>query len=109
MNYTEYVTFNGKKYVSLSVIEKIKAEIEKKIKICENASITCSKRELWVQFTHDKTTYQKVLSIIDQAIKECDKHDCSDCKHQDEVNGEFCYECVKGMADNFEAIKECDT
>ena len=35
--------------------------------------------------------------------------DCSDCKHQDEVDGESCYECVKGMADNFEAIKECDT
>ena len=28
-------------------------------------------------------------------------HSCSRCKHNDETNGEHCYECVKGIGDHF--------
>ena len=55
MTYTEYVTFNGKKYVSLSVIDKIKAEME--------------------EMTHDENgnvPLKYVIEIIDQTIKELD-------------------------------------
>ena len=31
------------------------------------------------------------------------KRDCDTCKHSAEQDGSNCYECVKGMADNFEA------
>ena len=58
MTYTEYVTFNGKKYVSLSVIEKLRERV-KNIPITEE---------------RDYATYwdcrDDVLEIIDKVVKE---------------------------------------
>lgn len=34
--------------------------------------------------------------------------DCSTCVNSDETDGSNCYECVKGIKDNYEADKERD-
>ena len=31
--------------------------------------------------------------------------DCKMCRHSEETDGSNCYECVKGLQDNFEADK----
>ena len=34
--------------------------------------------------------------------------DCQTCVHSDETDGSNCYECIKGIKDNYEADKERD-
>lgn len=44
---------------------------------------------------------QKICAIIGE--KEQQPNRCDSCIHSEEQDGSNCYECVKGMADNFEA------
>lgn len=46
----------------------------------------------------------EIADMIDDAptVIEADKS-CSTCKYSDEVDGSNCYECVKGMKNNYEA------
>ena len=44
------------------------------------------------------------LKAVDLAIKvlEQQPNRCDSCTHSEEQDGSNCYECIKGMADNFE-------
>lgn len=41
--------------------------------------------------------------IDEQPTVEAQPNRCDSCTHSEEQDGSNCYECVKGMADNFEA------
>ena len=46
-----------------------------------------------------------MAEFIDNAIKALEQkpNRCDSCTHSEEQDGSNCYECVKGMADNFQA------
>lgn len=46
-----------------------------------------------------------MAEFIDNAIKALEQQPnrCDSCTHSEEQDGSNCYECVKGMADNFQA------
>lgn len=105
-NSKEAIEYNKKIYdtlayfitqtIPLSVIEDIKAEIDKHKLPC------CFKDDRgYTHFLPNVIKVDDVLEIIDHKIKEI-KNECRACKHSDELDGEYCYECVKGNEDNFE-------
>ena len=47
-------------------------------------------------------SYRKATMIKLHELLGIVEHECYACKHCDEVDGSNCYECVKGMTDNFE-------
>ena len=53
--------------------------------------------------------YNSIENMIASAptIIEADKS-CSTCKYSDEVDGSNCYECVKGMKNNYKADSEVE-
>ena len=57
--------------------------------------------------------YDLAYQHMVKEAKECtiieaerEEESCRKCKHSQELNGEFCYECVKGIKSNFEAEGE---
>lgn len=42
---------------------------------------------------------------LNMAIKALEQQTCNNCKFNEETNGMNCYECVKGISDNFEALE----
>lgn len=46
--------------------------------------------------------YRKATMIKLHELLTIVEHECYACKHCNETDGEYCYECVKGMTDNFE-------
>lgn len=78
------------KEMVLKALEDVKAEIEER-----------SFNYFAYQTTLFAVSLEDVLEIIDGKVNEV-KHDCTACKHSDEVDGSNCYECVKSMVDNFE-------
>lgn len=50
----------------------------------------------------DGNEYLDSLRVMVQALEQ-QPNRCDSCTHSEEQDGSNCYECVKGMADNFEA------
>lgn len=61
--------------VPLSVIEKIKAEIEKRKSACKFNSAVTTSSERNAMYKAYVEAFKEVLNIIDQAIKECDTNE----------------------------------
>ena len=82
----------------LKALEDVRAEIDKEIEDKKEVS----------NLTIATKTYMRALvmcrQMIDRKIAEITK-DCTSCTHSDELDGEYCYECVKGDKDNFEAVR----
>lgn len=84
-----------------------------------------AQRYYWLQSTkrnllEDRIRIEARLHMIDEEMvalndilckhgkhlyEHFEKKDCISCTHSDELDGEYCYECVKGDKDNFEADK----
>ena len=46
--------------------------------------------------------YKELLKKCFKELPPVEPRTCTTCEHSDEVDGEHCYECVKGMKNNFE-------
>ena len=83
------------------ILDKIRAEIEQEY-LAEGHS-----SDYWGGI-------DKCLQIIDKykaegSNKDTDKgNDCNSCKHQKEVDGSNCYECVKGIRNNYTAESDIE-
>lgn len=55
-------------------------------------------------FNHGvQSAFNRVCKALDDIKKQQQPNRCDSCTHSEEQDGSNCYECVKGMADNFEA------
>ena len=66
-----------------------------------------------MRLEEDVTVYPTTLALY-EAVKngtplEAHQNRCDSCTHSEEQDGSNCYECVKGMADKFEAQPSEDT
>lgn len=48
----------------------------------------------------------RTIEAIDMAIEALQQQTCDKCKFNEETDGMNCYECVKGISDNFEALEQ---
>lgn len=57
---------------------------------------------------HDELSgrYRAALTMAIEALQQ-QTAKCDNCKYSEETDGMNCYECLKGMSDNFEAL-ECE-
>ena len=49
---------------------------------------------------------QDLAEAFDMAIQALQQQTCDNCKFNEETDGMNCYECVKGISDNFEALEQ---
>jgi hypothetical protein len=98
--YWENNEYQGEPTIPLSVIEKIHDAVD-------NADSDVFFENEHGYIIDSALTKEHVHEIIDKAVKEI-KHECSACTHSDELDGEHCYECVKGLANNFEEVTKND-
>lgn len=49
---------------------------------------------------------QDLAEAFDMAIQALQQQTCDNCKFNKETDGMNCYECLKGMSDNFEALDQ---
>lgn len=47
-----------------------------------------------------------LADAFDMAIEALQQQTCDNCKHNEETSGMNCYECVKGISDNYEALEQ---
>ena len=83
------------------VLAKIRAEIEQ-VKSIMNEEIINHDRKDLINFVNG---LNQSLAIIDKYKAE-NTSDCDSCKYQNEVNGSNCYECVKGIRNNYTTESE---
>jgi len=59
----------------------------------------------WQSFLEHNIDYGGISEAYKMAIQALEQQPnrCDSCIHSEEQDGSNCYECVKGMADNFEA------
>ena len=53
-----------------------------------------------------ESNMQIALDMAIEALDQVCENDCDTCKHCEETDGMNCYECVKGMRDNYEPTAE---
>lgn len=49
---------------------------------------------------------EKCVEAINMAEDALEQQTCDNCKFNEETDGMNCYECLKGMSDNFEALEQ---
>ena len=60
-----------------------------------------------IEYAKNHSKEVRYLEEIKGSNKDTDKgNDCNSCKYQKEVDGSNCYECVKGMRNNYTADLE---
>lgn len=61
--------------------------------------------EIENDYWNEKADPIDMTEVFDLAIKALEQQPnrCDSCTHSEEQDGSNCYECIKGMADNFEA------
>ena len=60
--------------------------------------------KVFIGYDAENPMVKEMQSALDLAIKALEQQPnrCDSCVHSEEQDGSNCYECVKGMADNFE-------
>lgn len=71
----------------------------------EEAKEIMSKVTFYWELGEQILTQNQINEALDMAIKALEQQPnrCDSCIHSEEQDGSNCYECVKGIADNFEA------
>lgn len=69
------------------------------LRICKDDCSVCKLRHLDGD-TH--CHHEKALNLAIKALEQ-QSNRCDSCVHSEEQDGSNCYECVKGMADNFKS------
>lgn len=57
-------------------------------------------------YGHETKQYYDTMLALDMAIEALEQQTCDNCKYSEETDGMNCYECLKGMTDNFEALQQ---
>lgn len=70
-----------------------------------------TRKELVREIIHILDEYDYYLDemekeALNMAIEALQQQTCDRCKYSEETDGMTCYECVKGISDNFEALEQ---